>query len=205
MSVMSSSYKDIIAEAESCFLRGKPGTFAVVRTPDGKLWYAAPGVQTSVRHLRIRAFERCFDERSFTGTLIMRTNRKKNEVWFVLYDSTDKTAPYIASSADEHMDFSCSIIAASPHIPGGSDEFIVVQSVFKDFGKIISRIQNNDVAEVLLLQATNADRCEERCNQVGSSNLHNQHDAAYGSNDTDNDYCSNLDSLWDDEEDNLHG
>ena len=57
MSVVSSSYKDIIAEAERCFLRGKPGTFAVVRTPDGKLWYAAPGVQTSVRHLRIRAFE----------------------------------------------------------------------------------------------------------------------------------------------------
>ncbi len=205
MSVMSSSYKDIIAEAESCFLRGKPGTFAVVRTPDGKLWYAAPGVQTHVRHLRIRAFERSYDEQSFPGTLIMRANRKKNEFWFVLYDSTDKTAPYIASSADEHMDFSCSIIAASPHTPGGSDESIVVQSVFKDFGSIISRIQNNDVAEVLLLQATNADCCEGSGNQVSRSSLHNQHGAECGSKDTDNDYCPNLDSLWGDEEDDLHG
>ena len=204
MSVVSSSYKDIIAEAENSFLRGKSGTFAVVRTPDGKLWYAAPGVQTSVRHLRIRAFERCFDERSFTGTLIMRANRKKNEFWFVLYDSTDKTTPYIASSADEHMDFSCSIIAVSPHIPGGSDESIVVQSVFKDFGKIISRIQNDDVAEVLLLQATNADRCEGSSNQVGSSSLHNQHGAEYESNDVDYDYGSDLASLWGDIEDNLH-
>lgn len=205
MSVMSSSCKDIIAEAERCFLRGKPGTFAVVRTPDGKLWYAAPGVQTHVRHLRIRAFERSYDERSFTGTLIMRANRKKNEFWFVLYNSNDKTAPYIASSADEHMDFSCSIIAASPNIPGGSDEPIVVQSVFKDFGRIISRIQNDDVAEVLLLQATNDDHCEGRSNQVDSRNFHNHHDSAYGSNDTDNNHSSNLDSLWDDEEDNPHG
>ena len=50
MSVVSSSYKDIIAEAENSFLRGKSGTFAVVRTPDGKLWYAAPGVQTAVQY-----------------------------------------------------------------------------------------------------------------------------------------------------------
>ena len=50
MSVVSSSYKDIIAEAENSFLRGKSGTFAVVRTPDGKLWYAAPGVQTAVKY-----------------------------------------------------------------------------------------------------------------------------------------------------------
>ena len=65
MSVVSSSYKDIIAEAENSFLRGKSGTFAVVRTPDGKLWYAAPGVQTAVNLLRLRICEHTFDERSF--------------------------------------------------------------------------------------------------------------------------------------------
>ena len=47
---------DVIANAESAFLNGKRGTFAIVRTPeDGKLWYAAPGVQSDVLLLRMYA------------------------------------------------------------------------------------------------------------------------------------------------------
>ena len=101
MSVVSSSYKDIIAEAENSFLRGKSGTFAVVRTPDGKLWYAAPGVQTAVNLLRLRICERTFDERSFAGILIIRANRKKGQYWFVFYNPDDKNASYNASSSNK--------------------------------------------------------------------------------------------------------
>ena len=77
---------DVIATAESAFLNGKRGTFAIVRTPeDGKLWYAAPGVQSAVLLLRMYANGRAIDENSFSGTLIVRSDVKKDQRWFA-YD-----------------------------------------------------------------------------------------------------------------------
>ena len=175
MSIISANdYQNIIAEAESCFLRGKTGTFAVVRTPDGKLWYAAPGVQTAVKLLRLRICERTFDERSFAGILIIRANRKKGQFWFVFYNPDDKNASYNASSADEHLDCDFSIVAAAPSNPGGNSEAIVVQAVFKNYGKMVSRIQSDDMAQVLLLQAHLTDEKSD-LEVTDSNNLHNQH------------------------------
>ena len=77
---------DVIATAESAFLNGKRGTFAIVRTPeDGKLWYAAPGVQSDVLLLRMYANGRAIDENSFSGTLIIRSDAKKDQRWFAYY------------------------------------------------------------------------------------------------------------------------
>ena len=205
MSIMTSNdYQNIIAEAESCFLRGKTGTFAVVRTPDGKLWYAAPGVQTAVNLLRLRICERTFDERSFAGILIIRANRKKGQYWFVFYNPDDKNASYNASSSDEHLDCDFSIVAAAPANPSGNSEAIVVQAVFKSYGKMVSRIQSNDVAQVVLLQAhaVNVDDCREKSSPVvtDSNNLRDQHDIECGLDDGNKGFAS----LLGDGEENLY-
>ena len=191
------TYEDIIAEAERCFLHGKSGTFAVVRDFNGKLWYAGPGVQTDVKLLRLRICERSFDERSFTGILIIRTDPKKGQCWFVFYNPENKNAPYIASSVDENLDCTCSIVAVAPNIPGGINEAIVVQAVFETYGKKVSRIQSNDVAQVLLLQAhlDNDGRSGNNSSVITSSNnLQDQHSTEFGLSDDD------ITSLWGDRE-----
>lgn len=191
MSIMSNgACKDVIDEAERCFMRGKPGTFAVARTPEGKLWYTAPGVQTPVILLRLRICENTYDERSFAGILIIRADRKKRKYWFVFYNPYNKNASYIASSADEYLDCTCSIVAEAPNISGCINEAIVVQAVFETYGKMVSRIQSDDMAQVLLLQAHLAD---EKSDPVvtGSNNLHDQHGTECGLNTVD------IDSLLD--------
>lgn len=149
---MPTSFSEIINNAEHAFLNGKRGTFAIVRTPDGSLWYAAPGVQTEVKFLRITLQDQLFDETSFTGTLIIRSNPKNGDQWFVLYNPDNAKSPYVASSHDEIHDFSLSAIANAPSIAGCTKEPITIQAAFHDSNSAVSRLQNADIARFVILQ-----------------------------------------------------
>lgn len=147
------NYEEIIAKAQSTFLNGKRGTFAIVRTPENnKLWYAAPGVQSEIPFLRLRFRDSIIDETSFSGIAIIRSNPQKDKVWFAFYDP-DKKAPYIASSWDEFPDFSLTAVAAAPNIPDGCEEPITIQAVFSGTSSAVARVQNIDIARTTVLQA----------------------------------------------------
>ena len=80
----------------------------------------------------------------------------------------------------------------------------MVQAVFKNYGKMVSRIQSNDVAQVVLLQAhaVNVDDCREKSSPVvtDSNNLRNQHDIECGLDDGNKGFAS----LLGDGEENLY-
>lgn len=144
---------DVIATAESAFLNGKRGTFAIVRMPeDGKLWYAAPGVQSDVLLLRMYANGRAIDENSFSGTLIVRSDAKKDQRWFAYYICDDHKATYIASSWDEIPDFSLTAVVSAPNIPGGNEEPIVIRAGFTARSSAVARVQNENLARAVAVQ-----------------------------------------------------
>ena len=127
---MTPTTTEIISKAESAFLNGKHGTFAIVRTPDdNKLWYAAPGIQSEVAFLRIRLQDRVIDEKTFFGTLIVRSDAKKDVQWFAYYTVEEKPT-YFASSWDEIVEFSLTAIAGAPNLPGGKRSYYYPSCVF---------------------------------------------------------------------------
>lgn len=142
---------DVIRSAESAFLHGKRGTFAIARTSEGSLRYFAPGVQTEVRFLRIKLHDRVFDVNSFAGLLIMRYHPKKRSAWFVFYDLNNSKHPYIASSLDEVSAFSLSAVADAPNIPEAAEDPIVVQAVFDGRSNVIFRTQSMEAAAITIL------------------------------------------------------
>lgn len=149
---MAISTSEVIQTAEHAFLNGKRGTFAIVRTLDGNLWYAAPGAQTEVKYLRITLREQLFDETTFTGALIIRLNPKSGKQWFVLYNPDNTKSPYIASSYDEINDFSLSAIVNAPNIAEYPKEPITIQAAFHDSNGAVSRLQNEDIARFVIVQ-----------------------------------------------------
>ena len=127
--------------------------YAIVRTPeDGKLWYAAPGVQSDVLLLRMYANGRAIDENSFSGTLIVRSDAKKDKRWFAYYICDDHKATYIASSWDEIPDFSLTAVVSAPNIPGGNEEPIVIRAGFTVRSSAVARVQNEDLARAVAVQ-----------------------------------------------------
>lgn len=146
------SYDEVISKAESAFLNGKRGTFALVRTPDGKIWYAGPGVQTAVLFLRIRFRDRVIDEDSFSGVLIIRADPKGEKEWFVFYNPNEKNMRYIASSWEGTLDFSLTAVAEAPE-SGSAKEPITIQAAFSGRYSAVSRVQNKAVCNAVILQA----------------------------------------------------
>ena len=140
----------IVAEADHCLCHAKPGTFAIMRTPDGNLWYVGAGTQSCVRFLRVRCGSRVYDEKRFRGILAIRDNPRKDVRWFVHYDLDNKQMPYIASSWDDHPDFSCVAIAEGPKNRDDRAP-ICVLSVFRGMDCAIVRAQDAEVAKALML------------------------------------------------------
>lgn len=150
---MTPTTTEIISKAESAFLNGKHGTFAIVRTPDdNKLWYAAPGIQSEVAFLRIRLQDRVIDEKTFFGTLIVRSDAKKDVQWFAYYTVEEKPT-YFASSWDEIVEFSLTAIAGAPNLPGGNEDPITIQAAFSNQFSAVARVQNRNIARATVLQA----------------------------------------------------
>ena len=73
----------IAAEADSCLCHAKRGTFAIMRVPDGGLWYVGPGTQSRVLFLRVQCRDCIYDKKNFPGILAIRDNPKKDAKWFV--------------------------------------------------------------------------------------------------------------------------
>lgn len=178
---MSISVSEVINNAERAFLNGKRGTFAIVRTLDGKLWYAAPGVQTEVTFLRMNLREKFFDENTVNATLIIRANPKSGEQWFVLYNPDNAKSPYIASSYDEINDFSLSAVAIAPNVPGCTKEPITIQAVFHDSNSAVSRLQNEDIARCVILQNQRTPTADQvKYSTCSTTHLHNEFEPSLG-------------------------
>lgn len=92
------------------------------------------------------------DENSFSGTLIIRSDAKKDRRWFAYYICNDHKATYIASSWDEIPDFSLTAVVSAPNIPGGNEEPIVIRAGFTARSGAVARVQNEDLARAVAVQ-----------------------------------------------------
>ena len=141
----------ITAEADSCLCHAKRGTFAIMRTPDGGLWYVGPGTQSHVLFLRVQCRDCIYDEKNFLGILAIRDNPKKDAKWFVHYTLDNKQAPYLASSWEDNLDFSCVAIVEGTKGSDGSNAPICVLAAFQGPECAIVRAQDAEIARALLL------------------------------------------------------